>query len=407
MQLDVVIFGGGAAGLWLLDALARRGAAVLLLEADQLGSGQTIGCQGIIHGGLKYTLQGMLTPSAVQIRDMPELWRECLAGRREPDLARTRVRSPCCHLWRTDSMTSRLGMLGARVGLRVTPKFLDKHERPAALAGCPGATARLEEPVIAADSLLQTLAAKHRRLLLKIDSASTTMSIDGPGRVREIRLLRPRFGHPLTLKPRHVVLTAGKGNAQLRGQMGLVPNAMQCRPLHMVLARGELPELFGHCVDGAVTRVTITSNCDPSGRRVWQVGGQIAEDGVAMDSLQLVRHARAELATTIPGVDLRGIEWSTYRIDRAEAMTPGVRRPETVHLSREGNVLTGWPTKLALVPVLAERILDEIGPIERRSSDVRAGLEDWPYPEPALLPWDTPREWFTEQDLTQPARKAA
>ncbi|HEY3967359.1 MAG TPA: FAD-dependent oxidoreductase, partial [Planctomycetaceae bacterium] len=55
MELDVLIFGGGAAGLWLLDQLARRGDCVLLLEAGRLGLGQTVGSQGIIHGGLKYT----------------------------------------------------------------------------------------------------------------------------------------------------------------------------------------------------------------------------------------------------------------------------------------------------------------------------------------------------------------
>ena len=62
MQVDVLIFGGGAAGLWLLDELARRGDRVLLLEAVR-PAGQTIASQGIIHGGLKYTLQG--APDAV------------------------------------------------------------------------------------------------------------------------------------------------------------------------------------------------------------------------------------------------------------------------------------------------------------------------------------------------------
>ena len=52
MELDVVIFGGGAAGLWLLDVLREAGFGVLLLEADRLGTGQTIASQGIIHGGL-------------------------------------------------------------------------------------------------------------------------------------------------------------------------------------------------------------------------------------------------------------------------------------------------------------------------------------------------------------------
>ena len=39
--LDVVIFGGGAAGLWLLDQLVENGYDALLLETGDLGSGQT------------------------------------------------------------------------------------------------------------------------------------------------------------------------------------------------------------------------------------------------------------------------------------------------------------------------------------------------------------------------------
>ena len=53
MQLDVLIFGGGAAGLWCLDRFRRAGYHAILLEAKALGRGQTIQAQGIIHGGGK------------------------------------------------------------------------------------------------------------------------------------------------------------------------------------------------------------------------------------------------------------------------------------------------------------------------------------------------------------------
>ena len=95
-RLDVVIFGGGAAGLWLLDTLVRRNYSVLLLEAHALGSGQTVAAQGIIHGGLKYTLDGLFNRSADAIRAMPDLWRDCLAGDAFPLLTQTLVRAPHC-----------------------------------------------------------------------------------------------------------------------------------------------------------------------------------------------------------------------------------------------------------------------------------------------------------------------
>ncbi|HCS51023.1 MAG TPA: FAD-dependent oxidoreductase, partial [Planctomycetaceae bacterium] len=64
MEADIVIIGGGIAGLWTLDELRRNGVRALLLENRTLGFGQTISSQGIIHGGLKYSLKGVLTASA-------------------------------------------------------------------------------------------------------------------------------------------------------------------------------------------------------------------------------------------------------------------------------------------------------------------------------------------------------
>ncbi len=54
--IDVLLIGGGVAGLWALDVLTSRGLSCLLAEAGELGRGQTVASQGIVHGGLKYTL---------------------------------------------------------------------------------------------------------------------------------------------------------------------------------------------------------------------------------------------------------------------------------------------------------------------------------------------------------------
>jgi glycine/D-amino acid oxidase-like deaminating enzyme len=416
MQVDVLIFGGGAAGLWLLDELARRGDRVLLLEAARLGAGQTIASQGIIHGGLKYTLQGALTPSAVQIREMPGLWRDCLAGRRQPDLGGVRLRATCCHLWRTDSLGSRLGMIGARVGLRVAPQVVSDDERPRALAGCPGTVARLDEPVLAPESLLAALVAGHARRVLHIDPS--TLEIDrAAGTVRRVHLTDPATGRRLQIEPRHVVLTAGRGNGELRTRAGLPSTRMQTRPLHMVLVRGELPHLNGHCVDGRTTRVTITSDTERSdtdaiGRTVWQVGGQIAEIGVALDERSLLARAADELAAVIPGLNFARAEWAAYRVDRAEQATPGGKRPESAGILQEGNVITAWPTKLALVPCLAERIVGLLpaataGSATAGASDDAEVGDEWPRAAIAELPWEVSRTWYATRDLPRAARHAA
>lgn len=420
MQMDVAIFGGGCAGLWLLDEVVRRGGRAVLLEADALGRGQTVGAQGIIHGGLKYTLSGLLTGSAAQIREMPLVWRECLAGQREPDLRGVRVRSQECFLWRTDSLRSRAGMIGARFGLRVAPQSLSVEERPAVLAGCPGTVARLDEPVLSTTSLLEVLAGRHWPRLLRVDPAAVRFETDGPGRVRTIHLTDPATGRMLSLAPRHVVFTAGAGNAALRQQVGLMADVMQRRPLHMVLVRGTLPRLNGHSVDGAKTRVTITADTDAAGRMVWQVGGQIAEDGVRDEPAALIARARAELQATIPGLDLTGTEWATYRIDRAEGRTPTGTRPETPQVLCDGNTLTAWPTKLALAPRLAEEIVtrldltgaDSLAPPSLSPGHTADDADlpaDWPRPSVALPPWDGDTAWYTADGvpLASAQRKAA
>ncbi len=415
MELDAVIFGGGAAGLWTLDELARAGARCLLLEANDLGSGQTVASQGIIHGGLKYTLSGLFSPSARAIAEMPTLWKQCLAGERQPDLSGTKMRSHWCVLWQTASIKSTLGMIGARAGLRITPRKLAVNERPPLLRDCPGIVARLDEQVIEPWSFIAELAKRCKDQLMKIDVRhglefvmDRETSADRAGlsevRIKQVRLINPETGDPLDLHPRFVVFAAGAGNADLRRMCGLSPHAMQSRPLHMVMARGvSLPTLNGHCADGAATRVTITTSRDFSNTPIWQIGGQIAERGVNMDESTLIRFARDEIRAVLPRVELGSVEWATYRVDRAEASVEGGSRPNDMSVLRDGNLMTVWPTKLVLAPRLAEHVRRVIVPDSAADRDVSVHPAvrcpaGWPRPTSALPPWENASITWTRLD---------
>lgn len=393
--LDAVIFGGGAAGLWMLDKLRRHGFVAVLLENDALGRGQTVGSQGIIHGGLKYSLKGLLTPSAQAVAEMPALWRACIAGERHPNLSTTRLRSDFCYLWRTDSLRSRLGLSGAKAGLRVRPESLPRAQWPQALIGA-GDVLRLAEQVIDPPSFLEALRRANEPWTLKVD-ADHGLDIDcrGPGQVDSLCLRHPESGRRLALRPQHIILAAGAGNAALRQLMHLSPGTMQRRPLHMAMVRGDLPVLNGHCTDGAHTRVTVTTADPTPGQTVWQVGGQVSEDGVLMELEQLAAHAKAELAAAMAGMCFDGLQWASYRVDRAEARTPGGRRPDGEFAQREGNVITTWPTKFVLAPALARRVFEMLGrrcPHTNGSADEWA---DWPRPGVAPGPWETVKQWIT------------
>ncbi len=402
IPVDVLIFGGGAAGLWTLDELVRHGYGVLLVESFALGAGQTVASQGIIHGGLKYTLTGALTSSAQVIRQMPLIWRDCFAGKGLPDLSGVEMRSQFCHLWRTESLLSQFGMVGARMGLNVKPDKLDRSQWPAVLSNCPGSVYKLDEQVMRPTSFVEQIARPHAGRLLHAGPDDVSFDTTAPGVVTRVHLKREVAGQQdvhaeLAIEPRFVVFTAGAGNASLRQRVGLDPAAMQRRPVHMVIARGgNLPVLNGHCVDGAKTRVTVTTDHDSQGRVVWQVGGQVSEDGVAMEPQALIRHAISELRASLPGVDLAGAQWTTYRVDRAEASTEHGRRPDDVHLTRQGNTFTAWPTKLALAPRLAEQLRSQL---DRPAHAEVTKPVDWPAPGVALPPWETDGPWWNTADL--------
>jgi glycerol-3-phosphate dehydrogenase len=287
-------------------------------------------------------------------------------------------------------------MLGARAGLQMRPVAVEKTERPAVLARCRG-VARLDEQVIDPVSLIADLAGQHADHLRRIDiDSGLSFELGGPATVQTIHLQDPGSGASAILRTQAIVLCAGTGNAGLRGAVGLEETAQQRRPLRMVMVRGDLPEIAGHCVDGARTRVTITWARDSAGRVVWQLGGEVAETGVGRSPAEVLAHASAELAAVLPDLDQTGCEWASYLVDRAEAASGG-KRPEDVSVLCEGNVITAWPTKLVLAPRLAEVIVERLAETPRSDTDKEGSpLPDWPRPQVALPPWECETKWTAD-----------
>ena len=146
--------------MWTLRRLVRAGYDAVLLEKEAIGAGQTLGAQGILHGGVKYGLDGSNREIAEKLRSLPPIWLDCLAGKREPSLAAALPLSSCQHLWAADSWLARVGAtVGARA-MQGEVKKLPREEWPAALreGGHKGAVFELEETVIEVKSVLAALA---------------------------------------------------------------------------------------------------------------------------------------------------------------------------------------------------------------------------------------------------------
>ncbi len=352
LSTDVLIVGGGVAGLWLNARLRRQGFATLLVDKGTLGGGQSVKSQGIIHGGTKYALSGALTGASEAIADMPRRWREALEGNGELDLSGVRLLSDAHYLWSPGTLAGNLTSFFASKAVRSRVGQVKGDELPPALQHpkFKGKVYRLSELVLDVPSLIARLAELAGDSLLACQRIEPLLDgnelvglrVDG----REIRAQR-------------IVFSAGGGTAELLASLGLQQPAMQRRPLHMVIVKAPtLKPLYAHCLGGGTKpRITVTSHPTADGEWLWYLGGDLAEaDGVARDEAAQIAVAKKELAELVPWIDLSSAQWATLRIDRAEPAQSALARPDNAFLAEQGRLLVGWPTKLALSPDFSDRV---------------------------------------------------
>lgn len=394
LPVEVVILGGGVAGLWLLARLRRQGYRALLLESAALGMGQTRYAQGIIHGGTKYALTGNAGDSADAVSQMPARWRACLEGHGELDLHGVELLSSHQYLWSTSSLSSRMAGFFASKLMRSRTQPIKEQERPQLFqnAGFRGQVYRLDEPVLDTASLIRELAEPCRDAILKVEwPQGVRLSASEAG--TEITLTDAQAGE-ITIEAKRLVLAAGQGNAQLLQALGHTAPAMQLRPLQMVMVRGGLPEMiYAHCLGASANpRITITSHYDHNGETVWYLGGQLAEEGAGRSSEELIAVAQDELHALFPWVDFSRAQWATLAIDRAEPRQPHGERPAGVFAEPQGSVITAWPTKLALAPILADEVMALLQQNQVTPGDAHS-MPSFTWPDYAPLPWQEESRW--------------
>ncbi|WP_311968687.1 FAD-dependent oxidoreductase [Pseudomonas baltica] len=383
LNTDVLIVGAGVAGLWLNARLRRLGYSTVLVERAGLGGGQSLKSQGIIHGGAKYALHGALTGASEAIAEMPQRWRDAFAGAGDVDLRGARLLSEAHYLWSPGTLAGNLTSFFASKAVRGRVDQVKGDQLPPALQdkAFKGKVYRLAELVVDVPSVITRLAelggdslmAGEHIVPLHEGDQLCGLVVDG----REIRAQR-------------IVLSAGEGTADLLQALDIQQPKMQTRPLHMILAKGaSLKPLYAHCLGGGPKpRITVTSHPAADGQWVWYLGGDIAEaDGVAREPAAQIAAARKELGQLLPWIDLSQVQWATLRVNRAEPAQSGLVRPDNAFLAEQGRLLVGWPTKLALAPDFAERVISAL----QRDAIVPAASATLPeLPRPALgqTPWE-------------------
>jgi len=393
VKADIVIVGGGIAGLWLLNRLRKAGFTAILLEARALGGGQTLKSQGIIHGGMKYALQGTWTQAANIIADMPNVWKRCLEGKGEIDLREVPILSSNQHLWSPSKLASKITGFFAGFALNNQVQAVDKSHYPAIFQNprFKGEIYSLDEIVIDVPSLVRELVKPNQDALFKIAAFDdTNLHLNEQGGIGSIEV-RTLKGDVVQIQAQRYVFAAGAGNEMILKKLNLADIIMQRRPLHMVLVKTAFNyPLYAHCMGlGTVPRMTITTHLTHDGQQVWYLGGQIAEDGVTRDSPTQIQMTQRELQSLFPWLDFSTAQFASFMVDRAEPAQPNGKRPDGVFAKTIENAIVAWPTKLALAPRLADEIIQLLTTAEIKPQlyDTRE-LRSWPMPPLARPIWD-------------------
>jgi glycine/D-amino acid oxidase-like deaminating enzyme len=389
-RCDILIVGGGIAGLWTANRLLQAGWNVLLLESVALGAVQTLASQGIMHSGVKYGIDGSNREIAQQLKTLPPRWMDCLAGKGELDLSSVKVLSPHQYLWSRDRLVG--GFTSSMAGKAMQGEVQDvpKEHWPEVLKANPpsGSLYAVKEAILDIQTVVQSLAEPLRGRSIMGQIAKFHTSDKGVDAL-EVSIAG---GQTIRLEAGAFVFTAGEGNEQAAVALGFGMEVTQRRPLRMVLAKGLPQPVYGHCVTTSPKpRATITSHPHES-KWVWYLGGEIAEKGAVMSDADTLKRAKAEMESIFPSLNWNEAEWACFAVDRAEPRDPKSQLPPEPRLLAKGNSIIAWPTKLVYAPLLADQVMKSL-PALGLQPTAPGDFTKLPAAEVGRLPWQQPLKW--------------
>ncbi len=370
---DIIIFGGGIAGLFIASRLRNAGYNLILVEKDKLGGVQTLASQGMIHGGQKYTLQGNVTAQAASIAAMPARWDACFEGTGDIDLSGVEALSDTQVMFPAGSVLSSLTVFAAAKTVNGKTKKLPHKDFPEILKRGP--IYEMQEKVLDIKSLVSSLTEDLQGRTLKGEAEEILP--DG-----QVVIGGQKF------QAQAIIFTAGAGNEMALKLLNIKEQHTQRRPLRQIMVKPMPQALYGHGIVGKPKpRVTITSHPDNTGSYIWYLGGNIAEEGAKMTEAEAFSFAKKEMQEIFPDMDWDNKEWASWQGDRAEAFDSAGHLPTGPCIQQRGKILLAWPTKLTFVPALADSVFEWL-----QKSQIKPSPETTPPSLPAVeigsYPWE-------------------
>lgn len=385
INVDAVIIGGGIAGLWTLASLRKKGLHAILLEKEALGSGQTLASQGIIHGGSKYALNGVITRAAKMISNMPEVWRNAMLDRSTNaiNLSKSKLLSSTQYLAPSARADSKMFTFPGSKSMASHNQAISGNDIPTSYQelGLRGNIFQLDEMVFAVQTILHCFTEQYGDFIFQANISAA--DINSSEKQHCINTGENCINSP------YVIIACGEGFESLQ----LSQPKMQKRPLQMVMMAGaNLPSIYAHFIGRSNNPLlTITSHPHPQSLSdtVWYMGGSLAEDGAHKTAAQQIAQCIKLLTHVLPNIEVGvgdpQVRFATQYINRAEHKQRHLSRPDDAYIHSHNNIISGWPTKLSLAPRFAEKVLAEI-PLNRTTCTTQ-GLPNLPKAELANYPW--------------------
>jgi glycerol-3-phosphate dehydrogenase len=395
IKADLTVFGAGIAGLWIVNVAKNLGLSVLLVEPHVVGGTQTLASQGMIHGGQRYGLQGKENDHIMMLKDLPEIWNECLAGSGPLDLSDVDLLAENQFMWSPGKLFDTVANFFASKVMQSEIEKVERKNWPAILdsnCGRLGSVYRLKEVVVDTLSLVEALFKPLKDSSLKGEVKNFTYD---DNKINQVLLSVGE--QQVTLESSFYVFTAGTGNEELRDKLNLTEKVKtQRRPLKQILVSPAPFDLFAHCITtDPRPRATITTHYKSDGTRVWYMGGLVGVYGVDKSDEEALKFAKKEITSLFPNVDWSKAEWAVLPVDRAEPKVESGFLPDGPQSAEVlGNGLFLWPTKMTFAPAVgaeAEKWLKSKEITLKNGNEAKI-LENYPDLPRAVLgenPWDS------------------
>ncbi|MFJ9150283.1 FAD-dependent oxidoreductase [Streptomyces sp. NPDC102270] len=376
IDLDVLVVGGGAQGLWLLNDLTKRHYRAILLERRELGSGQTCHSHGLIHRGHYYDDVDMM----IILNAAAQFWEAFVDEKGVSKLNPSRALAG----FGAGTAVQRHTYFWSTAGLR----FERCENPPSALQG--GKVKHLfetDEFSLDASEIIEALVHDVDHAVYKLDDHGGDLEFVSEGAsIRHV--IAHLSGEEVTLRPKFVVFAAGVGNYGLLAKLGADKNVMRGetpvqaqRKNHMMVLRGpELPSITAvFPIRGGLDGVFLCPRRDPdSGEPVWLVSDHNStpfpmspSERSAVDphpSEEWVQRMLVSLRSTAPELltdrSAQGLEVAVYTGLTSERNFGVGSHMTDLYIDPLGfeNLLAIWPTKLTMTPFASNVALRFIRP---------------------------------------------